>query len=82
MALNLQSTFVPDVTSILGLALVLAVGCSKEATRPKQIAVEQMPTSLQDAFKTAKPEAKKLADDAVAAMAAKDYAKALFALQS
>jgi hypothetical protein len=67
---------------VFGLSLVLAVGCSKTEAPPKAIAVEQAPTSLEEAFKGAKPEAKQLADEAVAALGSKDYTKALFALQS
>ncbi|MBI2950090.1 MAG: hypothetical protein HYY23_20850 [Verrucomicrobia bacterium] len=67
---------------LLGLAFLLVGGCTKEATPPKPIAIEQAPTSLQEVFKGAGAEAKQLVDDAVAALGAKDFGKALFALQS
>ena len=78
----MKSFFIPKARCVLGLIAILAGGCSGEVAPPKPIAVEQAPSTLGEAFKTAKPEAKKLADDAVAALGAKDYTKALFALQS
>ena len=68
--------------TIVVFAVVLGMGCGKEAAPPKPISVEQAPASLAEVFKGATPEAKKLVDDAVAALGAKDYTKALFALQS
>lgn len=64
------------------LAILLYAGCTKEAAPPKPITVEQAPTSLEEVFKGASPEAKKLVDDVVGALTAKNYAKALFSLQS
>jgi len=63
-------------------AVVLICGCSREAAPPKPLAIDQAPASLQEVFKGASPESKKLVDDAVAALGGKDFAKALFALQS
>lgn len=78
----MKTALIQRTNSALCLALLLAAGCSQEAGPPKPIAVEQTPASLEEAFKGAKPEVKKLADDAVAALGAKDYTKAVFALQS
>jgi hypothetical protein len=66
----------------LGLTFLLAGGCSQQPAPPKPISVDQAPTSLAEAFKTANPQAKELANDATSAMTSKDFPKALFALQS
>ncbi|MBI4663707.1 MAG: hypothetical protein HY735_33315 [Verrucomicrobia bacterium] len=69
-------------TAIFGLALLVMAGCTKEAAPPQPIAVEQAPTSLAETFKDAAPELKTLVTDAIGAFGAKDYPKALFALQT
>jgi hypothetical protein len=74
--------FLRESCTSLCAALILVGGCSKEATPPKPLAIDQAPASLQETFKGAGSESKKLVDDAVAALGAKDFAKALFALQS
>ncbi len=67
---------------IFCLILVLSVGCGKDSTPPKALAIEQTPASLDEVFKTASLEARKLVSEAVAALGSKDYTRALFALQS
>lgn len=79
-------TLFGKANSILCMALAL-VGCSKDAAPPPPIAVEQAPAKLEEAFKENKgkqvdPEVKRLMDESVAALNSKDYAKALFTLQS
>ena len=69
--------------------LLLAAGCNKPTQPPAPIAVEQAPASLEETFKegtsqAAKqdPEVKQLVSDASGAIQARNYPKALFALQS
>ncbi len=68
------------------LALAVSIiwgGCGAKPTPPpKPLAIEEAPKSLADTFKKASAQAKQLADDATGALGAKDYAKALLALQS
>lgn len=80
--LPMKFVFLHQLPITLSVALLLAFGCSKEVAPPKPITVEQAHTSLEEVFKGAGPEVKKLVEDAVGALAAKDYAKALFALQA
>jgi hypothetical protein len=71
---------------------ILICGCSKEAPPPKPLAVEEAPASLEEVFKespksaspqvTQNPLVRQLVDEARSALSSKDYAKALFALQS
>ena len=71
---------------------LLSCGCTKEAPPPKPLAIEEAPASLEEAFKAPAKgvtsqanqdsEVRALVNDARAALSAKDYAKALFALQS
>lgn len=68
--------------------LVIAAGCGKEQTPPQPLAVEQAPASLEGAFKAKDdqpkidPQIKSMADDAVIALTSKNYARAMFILQS
>lgn len=78
----MKPSIVRKASFVACLFLLLAGGCSKQPAPPKPLAVEQAPTSLEEAFKNAKAEAKALASDATAALQAKDYAKALMALES
>ena len=78
----MKSFFARNTILFSTFAILLSSGCSKKVEPPKPLAVEQAPTSLDEAFKNAKAEAKALAVEATAALQAKDYAKALLALQS
>lgn len=71
-----------NASLIVGVVWLLAVGCSKEVAPPKPIALEQAPSSLQEAFKGANSDLKRLVDAAVGSLGTKDYTKALFALQT
>ena len=71
-----------NINLILGVCWMLAAGCTKEIAPPKPIALEQAPSSLQEAFKGANSDLKSLVDAAVGSLGTKDYTKALFALQT
>lgn len=71
---------------IIGLALLLpllfGVGCDRSSAPPTPLAVEELPAAFEKAFSKAKPEAKELANQIVAAVQAKDYSKAFLDLQT
>ena len=71
---------------IIGLALLLpllfGLGCDRSSAPPTPLAVEAMPAAFEKAFSKAKPEAKELANQMVAAVQAKDYSKAFLGLQA
>jgi hypothetical protein len=72
-------------TKLFALALLLpwmfGLGCSRNVAPPEPLPVEQLPAAFQQAFDKAQPQAKELADQVVAAVQAKDYAKALSGVQ-
>jgi hypothetical protein len=69
-------------TLILPLALMLGLGCKKQASPPTPLPIEQLPSALQNAFNKAKPEAKDLANQVLAALQTPDYGKAFNGLQN
>ena len=64
------------------LPLLLALGCDHSSAPPAPLAVEEIPGAFEKAFAKAKPEAKDLANQIVAAVKAKDYSKAFLDLQA
>src|ERR1041385_8098549 len=71
--------------SFLGGALLAALcltgACSKDKA-PEPVAVEQVPATVESAFKDAPAEVKSSADEIAAAVQGKDNAKALIDLQA
>ena len=63
------------------LLTALAIGCSRNVPPPEAIPLDQLPAAMEKAFAPAKGEAKDIADQVVAALNAKDYAKAAAGLQ-
>jgi hypothetical protein len=76
------------VTGVLCCVSVFSTSCHKEETPPQPLAVEQAPATLESAFKPKDdgpkidPRVQSMVDDAVIALTAKNYAKAIFILQS
>lgn len=89
---DMNFAFVRHAAVNSSLVGILICGCSKEAPPPKPLAVEEAPASLEEVFKELPKQAstqaaqdsqvKQLVSDARAALSAKDYAKAIFALQA
>ncbi len=67
--------------AVIAASLLLLAGCSKGAP-PKPMALEDVPSSLEAAFKDAQPEAKSTAEAVLAAIQAKDEAKAFLELNA
>lgn len=63
------------------MAVAVVLGCSKNVPPPEPIPLDQLPAAMDKAFAPAKGEAKEIADQVVAALNAKDYAKAATGLQ-
>ena len=90
--MNRDCAFVRQAPAIFCLVGILVSGCSKEAPPPKPLAVEEAPASLEQVFKepaksaAAAPapdsQVRQLVNEAREALSSKDYAKALFALQT
>lgn len=73
---------IPCVLLTLLFALAAGTGCDKTNVPPAPLTAEEMPTAFEKAFAKAKPEAKELANQVVAAVQAKDYPKAFQAVQA
>ena len=69
------------LTFVLMLGLGFIVGCSRNSGPPPPLAAAELPAAFGKAFGTAKPEAKALANQVVAAVQAQDYSKAFNDLQ-
>ena len=70
---------------LLGLLLsaTLGPGCDKgAASAPEPLAIEELPSAMEQAFRSAKPEMKELSDQLVVLFKAKDYSKAFFIMQT
>jgi len=68
-------------TAAAGLLLCLASGCKQNSAAPAALPISQAPQAIEMAFKDAKPELKKKADEAVAALNEKKMDRALVLLQ-
>jgi len=65
------------------MVMALSVGCSRSVPPPTPFTEQEMPGEIEKAFGTAKqPEAKDLASQFLAAIQAKDYSKAHYAIQA
>jgi ATP phosphoribosyltransferase regulatory subunit HisZ len=64
------------------LCVVLVAASCKKSGPPQALSIEKAPASLQEAFAKAKTEIKDLANQIIAAMQNKDYAKAHVDLQA
>ena len=62
--------------------LVAAVGCNRSAPPPTALTEAELPSALETAFSKAKPDIKDLATQVVAAVQAKEYAKAFQSMQA
>jgi PBP1b-binding outer membrane lipoprotein LpoB len=60
---------------VLASAL-LAAGCKQTTAPPTPLAADQIPTEMQKAFAQAKPDPKRMVDEMLKALQAKDYAAA------
>jgi len=69
-------------TIALVLALGFAAGCDRSSTPPAPLAAADFSAAFDKAFMKAKPEAKDLSNQLVAAVQAKDYSKAFATVQS
>ena len=69
------------ITLCMAIWLALGTSCSQKVPPPTPLAVDQMPTVLQQAFTKANAEAKDLVGQVLSAMTAKDYSKAFTAIQ-
>lgn len=65
------------------LVMILGLGCSREVPPPTPFTEAELPAEMEKAFGTAKQaEAKDLANQVLAALQAKDYSKAFWAIQT
>lgn len=64
------------------LPLLFGVGCDRSSVPPTPLSEAELPAAMAKAFEKAKPEAKDLANQIVAAVQAKDYSKAFLGLQT
>jgi len=62
--------------------LMFGLGCDRSSSSPTPLAVEELPAAFGRAFSKAKPDAKEVADQIVAAVQAQDFSKAFNGLQS
>ena len=62
--------------------LALGAGCNRNVPPPTPLTEEELPSVLEKAFSTAKPEAKDLATQVVNSVKAKDYSKAFWGIQA
>jgi hypothetical protein len=68
---------------LISVALLLtAAGCNRNAPPPPPVSIEQVPATVQNAFKDASPEVKSSAEQVATAVQTQDDAKALIQLQS
>lgn len=67
--------------SVLGVALLLLSGCSREAAAPAPLPMEQVPTAVTTAFDNATPEIKAAAADFVASVKGNEIPAAFEQLQ-
>lgn len=72
--------FVPCLS--LMLALAASPGCGRGGDEPELLAIEQVPSTVEDAFKDAPTELKDSASEVVTAIQGKDESKALLDLQA
>lgn len=77
----MRNSFKSILLTALLFAVIAVVGCSRNAPPPEPIALDQLPAAMEKAFASAKGEAKEVADQVVAAVNAKDFAKAAAGLQ-
>ena len=79
----MKQIFVRGTALGLLLVMVLGLGCSRTVPPPTPFTEQELPGEIEKAFATAKqPEAKDLATQVVAAIQAKDYSKAHYAIQA
>jgi hypothetical protein len=79
----MKQIFVRGTALGLLLVMVLGLGCSRTVPPPTPFTEQELPGEIEKAFATAKqPEAKDLATQVVAAIQAKDYSKAHWAIQT
>lgn len=62
--------------------LALGTGCDRPSAPPTPVPLGELPAALEKAFQSAAAEPRAVADQAVAAVRAQDYAKAFLSLQS
>ena len=70
------------ITLALLLVLAAGFGCNRTSPPPTPLSAEELPAALEKAFSKAKPDAKDLASQVVAAVQAQDYSKAFRAIQT
>jgi len=72
-----------SLRTLFGLALVVAMttGCKKQPVAVVPLPVEQVPTTMEQAFQQAAPEVRQEATAAVAALQNQDEPKAFYELQ-
>jgi hypothetical protein len=70
------------LTVVSLLLAVFGASCKQNVAPPVAIPIEQLPAALEKAFKKAKPEAKELVGQVVAAVQTPDYSKAYFTMQT
>lgn len=63
-------------------AVLVTLGCNKTQAPPEPLALEQLPTAIDQAFAKAKPDLKAQADKIVAAVKSQDYGTAYTDLQN
>jgi len=63
------------------LVAAVSAGCGRGSAPLVPLAAEQIPAALQEAFAKAKPEAKELVNQVIAALQAQDCSKTFLALQ-
>ena len=69
-------------TLAVTLSLGFGSGCDRSSTPPTPLPAAEFPTAFSKAFSSAKPDAKDLATQVVAAVQAQNYSKAFSDLQS
>jgi len=76
------STLVTRIFCTLGLAILLAGGCTESNSPPPTITIESLPSSLEKAFAKSTPDAKKLVSEVLDQLKVPDYAVAYSKLQT
>ncbi len=62
--------------------LAVGAGCNRSTPPPTPLAVEEIPATLEKAFRAANPEIRDLANTVAAAVQAQDYSRAFLTIQN
>jgi hypothetical protein len=77
----MKQLLIAQFTAVFLLLALGVFGCKPKDTMPAPLPADQLPAAMQKAFASAPAPAKTAANEVVAAVEAKDYAKALTQLQ-